>query len=603
VRVGCPADADEQIDPDPMKPQVNHEASSAGWRKRVDLLIAAGAVLLVAAPLLFTDSGFAVDFTNHLWLSWAEGKRLAEAGYPSYFLDARGVGVFYPWFAFYGGSLYTIVGGISDLLGGRPAVAYVGVTTLAIAGSYGGMVWLGREFGLRGLTIHAPALAVITSAYYITDLYGRGAWPEFMAVAAIAPLLASAVLLVRAPVWRPWPVLVFVVSAVIFTGSHNITVVWGTTIAVFASVVMWLVLGAPRRLPIRRLGMIGGLGLASVCANAWYLLPDLSYAKDVHAHLEVAAGGAAYTFFDTPQVLFDPLREVPAKSTTPALFVQVPIWFLAWGLLAGAVLLWRRGSGGQLRRIWIGVVVVIAVVLGMIMLTALWRVMPFPLDQIQYPYRLGSYVFYAVGGLVLVDALALQRAARSRSLSRTVTLLRAALACVCAISIGLCVWQQWVPNTLFPEWSYGDRQEALTSVNELPRTWYDTGSYSDIRAPIVAVPAGRTLIVPPSSVHGDRFAAWLNVPPGAAPIQTNIDGGSYLVHISGLRRIGRDEDGLAVVRREGDGSGPVHVVLEVTHSTTIVLGWAMSVVGCLAIVAILGWTGIRGRARRRARTP
>jgi hypothetical protein len=36
----------------------------------------------------------------------------------------------------------------------------------------------------------APALAVVTSAYYVTDLYGRGAWPEFMATSAMAPLLA-----------------------------------------------------------------------------------------------------------------------------------------------------------------------------------------------------------------------------------------------------------------------------------------------------------------------------------------------------------------------------------------------------------------------------
>ncbi|HLM86961.1 MAG TPA: hypothetical protein VK272_12310 [Solirubrobacteraceae bacterium] len=574
--------------------------AGVGWRRHADLLIAAGAVLLVAAPLLFTSSGFALDFTNHLWLSWVEGTGLAQAGHPSYFLHARGIGVFYPFFAFYGGSLYAIVGGISDLIGGHPVAAYVGMTTLAISGTYGGMVWLGRELGLRGLMIHAPALAVVTSAYYITNLYGRGAWTEFMAVAAIAPLLASGVHLVRAPAWRGGPVVVFVASAIVFSGSHNITLLWGTTVAAFAGVVLWLALGAPRRLPIRRLAMLGGLTLASLAANAWFLLPDISYSKDVAAHLEVAPNGAGVSFFDTPGLLFDPLRQVPAASTTPALFVQVPVWFLAWGLLAGGVLMWRRRDSSELlRRAWVGVVVLLAVILGMIMITPIWKAIPFPYDEIQFPYRLGSYAFYAVGGLVLAGALALQQAAGSSRSRRTVAWLRGALAVVCAISVALCVWQQWVPNTLFPS-SYTNRWNVLRSVSTAPRTWYDPIAYTDVQAPIVTVPAGRVLVIPPESVRGDRFASWMNVPAGPAPILTNIAGGSYVAHISGVQRVGRSPYGMTVVRREGGGSGPVHVVVETTHSATIVLGRVLSISGCAAILAVLAWTAAGGRRGRRA---
>ncbi len=570
------------------------------WRKRVDLLIAAGVVLVVAAPLLFTGSGFGIDFTNHLWLSWAEGKGLAQAGHPDYFVNARGVGVFYPFFAFYGGSLYAIVGALSDLLGDQPVVAYVGVTVLAIAGSYGGVVWLARQLGLRGRAVHAPALVVVTSAYYITNLYGRGAWPEFMAVAAIAPLLASSVYLIRTPVWQPWSVLVFVLSTVVFSGSHNITLLWGTTVTVFAFAVLWLALGAPRRLPLHRLAMVGGLGLASAAVNGWFLVPDIVYAKDTIAHLYVSPSGALATFFDSPWVLLDPLRTVPARSTTPALFVQAPVWFLAWALLIGPILIWRRDCDVRLRQAWIGVVLIIGALLAMIMVTPVWSLVGFPFDEIQFPYRLNSYVFYFVGGLVLVGSLVLQQAAGSGLASRAVAPLRWALVLVCSISIGLCVWQLWVPNTLFPKFSYPSRQEALASIHALPRTWYDDYAYRDVAAPVVAVPAGRSLIIPPSSVHGDHFAALLEVPPGPEPIQTNISAGSYLVHISGLRRIGRSELGQTVVRRETDSEGPVHVVLEVTHSATIVLGWLMSILGCAVVGAVLVWTAIRSRMRRRA---
>jgi hypothetical protein len=565
-------------------------------RSRVDLLIATAVVLLVAAPLLFTSSGFGLDFTNHLWLSWVEGTGLAQAGHPSYFLNARGIGVFYPFFAFYGGTLYTLVGGISDLLGGQPIAAYVGVTTLAVAGTYGGMIWLSRETGLRGTKIHAPALAVVTSAYYITNLYGRGAWTEFIAVAVIAPLIASGVHLARAEMWRAAPLLVFVVCAIVFSGSHNITLVWGSTFMIFGGVIMWLTLGAPRGMPLGRLAMLAGIALASIAVNAWFLLPDASYAKDVTAHLEIARGGASVTFFDTFALLFDPLRKVPAQSTTPALFVQIPVWFLLWSLTAAALLMRRHDFDTRLRRVWLGALALLAVLLCMVMITPIWSVMPFPFDQIQFPYRLGSYIFYTISGLVLVSALAMQRAAAGT----TVVWLRRSLVAVCAVSVGLCVWQQWVPTTLFAEYSYANRSQALASVNVEPRTWYDRISYTDVQAPVVPVPAGRALVIPPESVRGDRFAAWLDVPPGPAPIQTNIAGGSYLVRIGGLERVGRDARGLTVVRRDGTGSGPVHVVLETTRSATIELGWALSLIGLAIVLAALGWTGIaRSRERRR----
>ncbi len=542
--------------------------------------------------MLFTDSGFSLDFTNHLWLTWAAGDELAQVGHPSYFFDVP-QGVFYPWFAFYGGSLYMIVGGLSELVGVHPILAYVGVTALAIAGSYAGMLWLCRELGLRGWAVHAPALVVVTSAYYVTNLYGRGAWPEFMATAAIAPLLASGVHLVRASRWRAWPLVVFVVSAIVFTGSHNITLLWGGAVALIAAATMWLALGHPARLAYRRLAMVAGLGVASALVNAWYLVPDIAYASDVKAHSEaVAVAGAS--FFDAPWVLLDPLRTVPAGSTTPALFVQAPVWFLAWGLAAGA-LLWRRGRPtAGLGRAWVGIVTLTCLLLGMIMLTPLWGAMPFPLDEIQYPYRLGSYVYYAVGGLVLVGALALQRAADGGGAARAVRRLRLGLVGACAVSVGLCVWQLWVPSTLFPHESYANRREALASVHAIPRTWYDPGSYDDSSAPVVPVPSGRLLIIQPSQVHGDRFAAWVRVPPGLAPIQTNIAGGGYLVRLSGLKWLGRTAEGYAVVRREREGSGPVHVVVRTASSATLALGWALSALGCLACLAVVAWACVQG---------
>lgn len=593
-------------------------AASGPWR---DLALAAAVVLVVMAPALFTSGGFAADFTNHLWAVWVAGRELARGGRPDYFLNVNGSAVFYPYFAFYGGTLYNATGALADVLGDRPVAAFVGVTTIAVAGCYGGMWWLGRQLGLRGWLAHTPALVVVTSAYYITNLYGRGAWTELVATSAIAPMVAAGLHLVRAPAWRPLPVLVFVIATVVFTGSHNITLLWGTTMLAVGAIVLWAALGVPRGLPWRRLAMVAALGVGCALVNAWFLLPDVLYARDTLVGGTVLPPGA--TFFDTVAVMLNPLRYVPSVSSTPGLYVQVPDWFLAWGLAAGAVLMWRAPPGDVLRRAWGAMVAMVAIVLALMLVMPLWTAMPSAFLEIQFPYRLGSYLFYATGGLVLVGALALQRAGpangeRPTRERRGLRWVRAGLLVASAVSAGLCVWQLWVPNDTMPkltggltlakarsghlETSYLNRYEVLVGVDALPFSWYDQGSYGDGQAPVVVAPNGRSLTIEPDEVRDGHFSGWVNAPPGSAPIETNIDGGAYIVQIKGgLERVGRTAQGFTVVRRRRDGGrGPVHVTVEATHDATIALAWALTLAATAALAILLAALSLRAARERRA---
>jgi hypothetical protein len=560
-----------------------------------DVLLTTAMVTLIAAPMLFTRSGFALDFTNSLWLTWAAGKGLVAAGHPSFFLNSDVMGVFYPWLAFEGATLLVLTGGFGELLGGHPELAFVSVTTLAIAADYIATLWIARRFGLRGLLAHAPSIAIVTSAYYITNLYGRGAWPEFMAVAALAPLAASGLCLVQAPGWRAGAVLVFALSAIVLTGSHTITLVWAPTMGVLALLVVWVAFGAPRRLPYRRLSMVAGLGALAALVNAWFLLPAAAYEGFVGAHATSTPGVSLWHntgFFNTPAVLLDPFRSVPGRSTTPGLFVQAPVWFLAWGVLVGGLLVWRGSLGRQVRRSWIAALALVVLVLAMIMIPAFWSIVRFPYDEIQFPYRLCSYVFYGAAGLVLASGVVLDRQRHTQA-NGVVTCLRVALVAVCAISVGLCIWQQWFASSLFAG-SYPDRSEALASTTIAPRTWYNGNeAFSDRSAAVVAASTGRLLLIAPGEVHGDRYAAWREVPDGPQPIQTDIDAGAYLVHISGVQRIGRSPEGLAVVRRVGRMRGPVHIVVETAHGAAIHIGRALSVLAILALLALIGTLACR----------
>jgi hypothetical protein len=573
---------------------------------KVDAVLVAAAIFTLSAPMLLTRSGFGADFTNALWMVWVAGKNLVQAGHPAFFTNTTTLGVFYPLFAFYGGPLYTYTGAASELLGGHAELAFIAATLLAMLGVYGAILWLGREFGLRGLPAHAPALVVLTSAYYTTDLYGRGDWTEFMVASSLAPLMASGVHLVRAKSWRPLPMAIFVASAMLFTAGHNITLLWGTTTGVGALLIVWIAQGVPRSLPYRRLAMLAGLGLVGALVNAWYLLPDMTYATKVaigHSAVAPSSLWAHTEGFNLPDVSLNPLRRVPPEAAKQAFYVQAPDWFIVWSLFAAALLLGRAAINGKLRRIGVGASIVLVALIGMWLCKPLWQFLGYPFDEIQVPYRLSIYIYYATAGLVLVAALALQRVADREGLRPVVRALRMGLVGAVGVSLCLCIWQLWVPNTQYAL-SYANRAQVLASPNVAPKSWYATYDYSDWQARLAVAPANRVLYVPPSAVHGDRFDTWMNVPAGSQPIQTNIAGGSYLVHIGGLQLVGRNSEDFAVVKRVDGGGGPVHVVVETADGAAVGLGRIISRLALLATLAVLVCAAVRTRrAERGARAP
>ncbi len=563
-------------------------------------------IAVVSAPLL-ARSREPLDFANYMWMAWVAGKGTIAAGHPVLFTNTGPDGPFYPLFAFYGGTLLVATGLLGAVIG--IFAAYVGVAILAIAAAYLGTLSVARQLGVRGLIAHAPAICVVTSAYYITTLYARGDWPEFVAVSSVPPLAASGLYLIRSERWRPFPVLVFAVSAVILTGSHNLTLIWTLTLAAVSFLVVWLALGRSSALPYRRLAMVSGLALASLCVNGWFLVSDLQHAHDVPLGAYTTSQSGANAIFDSLDVLLNPLGTAPASLTTVAkapiyflnFYVNAPVWFLAWGVLGGGAILFRRGSvGTRSFRVWLALLGLVALLV-FVIADPWWSSVPFPWDETQFPFRVDTYLAFAIAAVVLAGALAFQRA--YPSLSRpAASALESSLLIVTAISVGLCVAQQWAPPSHY--WFYKDPGAELVSIHQLPRSWYAPADYADASARVVNVPPARRLRVPWSRVEGDYFSGVVDAPPGPAPIETNVLGGAYVVQISGVRYIGRTATGHEVVRRiDGHSSGPVHLVIQTADTSSIVLGRILSILGLVALVAILALTCTRapgaGRLLRR----
>jgi hypothetical protein len=559
------------------------------WGCWGDGLAVALAALLVGAPALLTRDGFMLDFTNHLWLVWQQQHAISTDLAPTYFVSAGGVGIFYPFFMFYGGTLYAAAGAAGAVLAGHVVAAYVGAILLATAAAYGGLLWLARQLGVKTWMAHAPALAFTTSAIYISNLYGYGGWTEFIATSMIPLLLASGCKLARAPRIELVPAALFVLATVIFAGSHNVTLLLGTASSLAGIALLRLAVGRQLwRVGRKRSGGIAALFLLAVAVNAWFLLPDLWFAADTAVAHHGTHGWSYSGLLNTPGVVFDPLRSVPTKWNLHAFYVQAPDWFLGWAIGAGVVL-WSA-MPGHLRRASVALIILLALLLCPRLIGPVWDAIPLS-GIVQFPYRLDTFVALGAAALVLVVVLAIDGRSQGRA-RRWLTVL---LGGASIISLALCIWQLWVPDThgaFFGARSYSNRDRALVYLHRLPHSFFAWSDYNDYSARIVAT-HGRRLTINPARIAGDHVTLDVYPPRGPAPFATNIVGGPYAAHLGGgIVAIGRTRGGRVVARRADSRSrGPVRISIgsaggPVTAGRTITL---LSIAILVILPAVAVW--------------
>jgi hypothetical protein len=547
-------------------------------------LIPIATVGLLWAPMPLTSRGFGPDWGWHMWLMWNQGESIAAVGHPTYFVHAHGL--FYPHFAFYGGTLYSTGGFLAMVLGGQPDVAYIGLYLAGFVMAYGGCTWLAHIAGLRGWIAQMPGLVFVSSAYYLTNAYARGVWGEFVGTSALPLAVASAVSILRSDRWRPAPLLGLVVSIVVLTGSHNITTLWGSLFLAAVAVIGTRAL--PRRgreIPRQRMIAVGALGVLAVGVNAWYLVPDALYGGKVFLS-GLHFLGDAVSFLGTPQVVFHPTRLTPAASTTPSLYVQVPVFALLWALCS-LVITRRVGLAPLWRRLGLGLAILGAALLVLVLFDGAWQLVPPLLQYIQFPYRVHTYVALTLTGLVLVGLVG----ATSRPHGRHRFVLLSSLAVVAAYGLGLGVYQVWSTPSTVP-----DRQSVLESRYTVPVNTRAGADFNDESARVVRVAPGRRIILPPDLLTADEARVTVGAPAGSAPIETNIAGGPYFVELKGMRRVGRTEVGTAVVRRPpGREAGPLTVELSPRASPPIVAGRAISLFSLVAVTLLIAGLVRRGR--------
>ncbi len=607
------ADADltppgvESADADEVDGSVEPTAASAPWRAQLRQLapwsLPILVILFMTAPLTLTNQTFGIDWANHLYLISVQSDSIAETGIPTYFINTAS-GVFNPYYAFYGGTIYVVTGAIGALLGAQ--FAFVLMTIAGFAMAYLGVTWLAVQFGLRRWVAQLPGLVLVLSPYTITNAYARGAWTEFMATSAMPLVAASAVWLFRSRRWKALPVLALIFSSLIWSGTHLITLVYGS--ALFAGLLVLCAIAnfrSLRKLPVRRIVGIAAIVGLTVGVNAWFFVPIAAFSKSTMLAASLS------TFPELPELSWL-LRIGPdgfPGSTTPMLSLALPVLVLLWCLFFVPES-WIRGQLGKRSKVLVVGLLVLLVGLTFAMLSAwVWQVLPQVLRVIQWTYRISGYLLMVIALLVGVLLLAKMTAKTRRSRLIAVVTLGAALAITGIIST---IQMLLVPNTsvippgdeatpLASGWQSGDsgREWVTQNINETPFRFYGLVAYWNLDGPILTRGLERQIKLDPAYVTANQFVGDFTVQPGTHFVQTNIATGTYLVDVTGASVAGRSPDGRMVLEVP-PGSDNIHLDVKLASSPVIVWSQRVTFLCIAALIVIVAVIAVRGRRKPKA---
>jgi hypothetical protein len=550
------------------------------------------AVLLIVGHTLLTESDqMSGDFRTNLLYIGEQAHSLRQDHAPTLFLtSSTTAAAFYPIFAFYGGTFFTFTGLIALLVGSVLTAAVI-VSMAALAAAYGGWYWLARLAGLRRWPAHAPAIVFVTAPVVLTNIYVRHDVPEQVATSIVPLMVASLISLLKAESLPRWPTAAFAASVIVFSGTHNLTLLWGTTLLIVTGLLVVAFVPASRAL-LTGAGVLRVVGVAvpAIMVNAWFLVPDLAYASHTVISQRLPEW-KALLHQPNPELglgrLVAPHRFDHASGSSYAL----PALALAWTAVAAVIARDRRHGpwGRSLLLVWFATGALVAVISHPTWLL----VLPDPWLMIQGTGRLVTYATFGVSCAVIA---ALRMTDHLRGWFRI--LLPACLLAGAALAVS-------------------QTQDAV--LRDPPRPPHEQtlsislGDYGDARsrslgasvanAPYVGF--GRT------DVRDGRIETALPNRRGDV-VLTNLLVPAEMLQVKGAHVVGRwaaagaqpgwpPRWNLAIQIDDAGVDGQAHVVISEARTWPIVAGKVLSLLGVLGLVAVAVLTGRRSAGSRTRR--
>lgn len=579
--------------PVPVAPRAGHLGVRRPGPRAIALLEALAVALLLAlvTRLLFADGDrLDRDFSNDAWYARHQADALRDGHLPSLFLT-QSRSAFYPIFAFYGGTLFVLFAGLS-LVTGDALVAEAIMYVLALSMAYGGWLWLARQAGVGRWLAHAPAIAYVTAPYVITNIYARQDLAETVATAAVPLMVAAALSVARADRLRAGPAAALAVATLLFTGSHNLTLLFGTLFLVaLGLLVVAGVPGARRAVPRRGALRVLAVVAPAVAVNAWFLLPDLFSAS----HTAIAQRTeAARTLLraDADAFSLAHLLTPGRPDAAEASGYTLPILVVAWSAVAlvAARAPWRSTFVRLAAVLAVATVAVVALVGHAGAIGAL----PSPFVLLQGGGRLVTFALFGICGLLVAALAAARRPGRALTVVLAAVL---ALGTVQALAQAGNVVR--APGPVLPP------MDGVTT--------FGLGDYADATLPIVTPPADApSVTLSHATVRGDRAQLTIAAAPGTMFL-TNVMAPADMLHAEGVSFVARwaapSPEGwqrrwYLVAQIDPRATGNRHrVVITPARTARIFAGRVLSALGLLGLLALAAVSVARRRAPLRPRGP
>lgn len=579
-----------------LKPVAPSVGRSDRWRVPLEVASVVGVALVVfflIRPMLWGHKFIGFDWYTHLWYIWHQEGSIRDNVFPSLY-NFNQTGIFDPHFAFYGGTLYVLTALVSLVTG--HVAAFVISWIMAFAMAEGGFYWLARQAGAGPVVSHAPGVLFISSAWWLAGIYAWGSWGQAVATASLPLLVASAIAVLRADSLRPWPAVALAFSTMMYTGSHNLTMLWASSLSLLALVLVLLLVPVARRLLFRKVALkrLAVVMVPAILVNAWFLFPDIVYqGQTLIAQNDTFAEGLVTTSMNFVESRY--LFTIKYVNGIPGFTHQsatLPILGTAW---AGVAFLLALPSW---RSMWLRLGLIafgITVLVWQIHTHLDWILkLPSPYDRIQAPYRLQGYLTLGMASFV-VCGLALM--ARLQDRRRLWLLALAPTVLVVVLSAKALVDQPLGP-VYQPPWS---QPRAYWAQDEPP---FGAGDYVDGRVEVVQIDPTmpRADFDAKAAQRDHRATVTVNASPGQY-VASNLKAATWLVKVKGAKIFAMDPAGNAILEVTDDAVGSDGKATITASSKTpwpVTLGRIVTV---LALLALAGGLVALVRARRRGGAP
>lgn len=566
--------------------------------------------LAVTGPVWLTDRSFGGDWWLHIRLIQQQAEAWQALGHPTRFTSLEPVGALTPLPMMFGATWYAL-GGLLANLGLGAIGAYVLLHILVVWSSIFGMWWLSRIIGVSGPWAFVPGLALVSSAYYLGDVLGRGGFGEFSATQTLPLLFASLAEVVWSGRLRARAAAAIVTGSCIALGTHNISTLWTTTLGVIALAAILV-----RYPPVfmRVTGRVRLLTFSCVLFGAllpsWSLIPLISQMNNLAAN-DGSFSFEASRYFGNPFVWLSPIRWIPAEHVTfwqgeiaklglpfegaTSLFVQVPVLLLLWSIF---VLAKRRcATKVQVDERFVQALLVPTLIIVMLlMFPVVWHALPDVYLMTQYSFRLISYLNILIA---IFLAIALSVASKTSIRSQRMSGLGITLVALLSIGLAQMFYQSWttVNFTAHQGVNYDVSRQMVEGNPFLANEWYDQRGP---RANDGEIVDATDVQVAPSAFRQENLTLWrmsTQTPVGTI-VKTPVVAPMDFVKFDGAEIVGRTSDGFVVVKT----ASPT-VVANLVRTPWVVIGNVLSGLSLLGALSVLIFATVIDRRRKYENVP